>query len=100
MREAFPCSGVGYFASLDVAAKWVYLGVDLLFCSGGAVSLVGGREVRVRMTGALRDDVDVRLIVESLIDAVLESERSAGVDPGPADAAGRTESSSRKADRS
>jgi hypothetical protein len=61
------------------------------------VSPVGGKEVRVRVTGALRDDVDVRLILESLIDAVLESERSA--EPEGADA-GRTESSSRKADRS
>lgn len=61
---------------------------------------MGGKEVRVRVTGALRDDVDVRLIVESLIDAVLESERSAEVEPGSADAAGRTESSSRKANRS
>ena len=61
---------------------------------------MGDREVRVRVTGALRDDVDVRLIVESLIDAVLESERSAGVKAERADAAGRTESSSRKADRS
>jgi hypothetical protein len=85
--------------SLDAAAKWVYLGVDLLFCHGGAVSPVGGKEVRVRVTGALRDDVDVRLIVESLIDAVLESERSAVGTPECADA-GRTESTSRKADRS
>ncbi|QSB06095.1 hypothetical protein [Natronoglycomyces albus] len=59
-----------------------------------------GREARVRVTGALRDDVDVRLIDESLIDAVLESERSAEVKPEQADTAGRTESSSRKADRS
>jgi hypothetical protein len=58
---------------------------------------MSGREVRVRVTGALRDDVDVRLIVEILIDAVLESERSAEVESG---SAGQTESSSRKADRS
>jgi hypothetical protein len=63
------------------------------------VSLVGGRGVRVRVTGALRDDVDVRLIVESLIDAVLESERSGEGEPGGAEA-GRTELSRRKADRS
>ena len=63
------------------------------------MSVVCGKEVRVRVTGALRDDVDVRLSVESLIDAVLESERSAGGEPGGTDA-GRTESSSRKADRS
>jgi hypothetical protein len=61
---------------------------------------MGGRNVRVLVTGALRDDVDVRLIVETLIDAVLESERSAEVEPEQADSAGRTESSSRKADRS
>ncbi|GAB3999377.1 hypothetical protein GCM10029992_27990 [Glycomyces albus] len=60
---------------------------------------MGGRNVRVRVTGALRDDVDVRLIVETLIDAVLESERGAEGEPRGADA-GRTESSSRKADRS
>lgn len=62
------------------------------------MSLVGGREVRVRVTGVLREDVDVRLIVESLIDAVLKSDGSA--EAGQADSAGRTESSSRKADRS
>lgn len=61
---------------------------------------MGGKEVRVRVTGALREDVDVRLIVESLIDAVLELEQSAKVAPERADAAGRTESSSRKADQS
>jgi hypothetical protein len=59
---------------------------------------MSGREVRVPVSGALRDDVEVRLIVESLIDAVLESD--GGAEPEQADSAGRTESSSRKADRS
>jgi hypothetical protein len=59
---------------------------------------MSGREVRVRVSGALRDDVDVRLIVETLIDAVLESD--GGAETERADSAGRTESSNRKADRS
>jgi hypothetical protein len=33
------------------------------------VTPMGGKEVRVRVTGALQDDVDVRLIVATLIDA-------------------------------
>jgi hypothetical protein len=56
------------------------------------------REIRVRVAGQLRDDVDVRLLAELLIDSWMETAAQRAHDRGRPGAAGLTEK--READES
>lgn len=56
------------------------------------------KEIRVRVAGQLRDDVDVRLLAELLIDSWMETAAQRAQEQGCVEAAGLTEK--READES
>lgn len=66
----------------------------------GVVTPLRAKEIRVRVAGQLRDDVDIRLLAELLIDSWMETAVQRDQEHDHSGAAGLTEIKDREADES
>jgi hypothetical protein len=81
---------------LDGDPESVYRGPDLPFLRVRVVTPLRAKNIRVRIDGRLRDDVDVRLLAELLLEVRAETEREQ-LKP-PEEPAGLTDSERRRAE--
>lgn len=82
---------------LDGRPEFPYVGPNPPKSRFLVVTPLRARDIRVRIDGLLRDDVDVRLLAELLLDSWIESEAGREHARKSTEAVGLTDSAQRKA---
>lgn len=82
---------------LDGRPEFLYVGPNPPQSWVLVVTPLRARDIRVRVGGLLRDDVDVRLLAELLLDSWIESEAGRERARNSTESAGLTDSAQRKA---